>query len=174
MHGQYMTVNLILPATTTFGATLQYFNMFGSNRVVPYSDWRQNAQSLSPQSNGVTFQAGAGVAFDNTLANISNVILGASALIFVPCGLYAGPAYFRYQGNATPLHNIVLVNMEGYISGGLAAGTGDNGVLVNVAGTSGTEYELALQLPRAPCALVAQAPAAGMGFSFQLIAQQAA
>jgi hypothetical protein len=175
MHGQYMTVNVFPVITATFNMTLQYINIFGSNRVVPYSDWRQNGQQVDPQSNGILIQQGGGDSFDNILASISNETLTASQLVFIPCGLYSGPAYYRYQTNtAAPLHDPTIVNMAGQVSGGLGAGTGTVGVLVNFTGDT-VEHEGTLLLPRAPVAFVIQGAASGTSsYSFQLIAQQAA
>lgn len=175
MHGRYMTVNVFPVITATFNLTLQYINIFGSNRTVPYSDWRQNGAQVNPQSNTITEQAGGGDSFDNILASISNETLTASQLVFIPCGLYSGPVYYRFQCNtAAPLHDPTIVNMAGQVSGGLGAGTGTVGVLVNFTQDT-LEHEGTLLLPRAPCAFIIQGATSGTSnYSFQLIAQQAA
>lgn len=175
MHGRYMSVNISISPGAANNATLQYVNIFGSGRTVPYSDWRQNGQAVNPNSNGVTLQAGGGTSFDNTLAQISNLTLTANQFIFIACGLYSGPAYFRYQTNGgVPLHNVVLTSMAGQVSGGLGAGTATVGVLANIPADT-LEHEQTLLLPRAPTAFIIQGAAAGTtSFSFQMIAQQAA
>ena len=174
MHGTYMTVNVFTTITAATNATLQYINIFGSGRTVPYSDWRQNGSAVNPNSNGITAQLGGGTSFDNQLASISNLPLGASALVFVPCGLYSGPVYVRYQatGNA-PLHNVVIASMDGQVSGGLGAGTATPGVLVNIAADV-NEHELTFLAPRAPVAFIIQGAAATTTFSLLMVAQQAA
>ena len=174
MHGRYMTINVINIATAGFNMTLQYINVFGSNRVVPDSDWRQNGQAVNPQSNTITVQAGGGTSFDNVLCNNNNEPLTANQLIFIPCGLYAGPAYYRFQATTAALHDATLVNMTNQVSGGLGAGTSTNGVLVNFSNDT-AEHEGYLYLPRAPTAFIIQGDAAGTTvYSFTLIAQQAA
>lgn len=174
MHGTYMTVNVFTTITAATNATLQYINIFGSGRTVPYSDWRQNGSAVNPQSNGITLQAGGGTSFDNQLAAIANLPLGASSLVFVPCGLYSGPIYFRFQATgAVPLHNPTIVSMDGQVSGGLGAGTATTGVLVNITADN-AEHEGTFLSPRAPCAFIIQGNTTTTTFSLQMIAQQAA
>lgn len=174
MHGTYMTVNVFTTNTAAVNATLQYINIFGSRRTVPYSDWRQNGSAVNPQSNGITVQAGGGTSFDNLLASVSNLALGASASVFIPLGLYSGPIYYRYQAAGTvPLHNVVIANMDGQVSGGLAPGTGTAGVLVNIAADT-NEHEGTFFAGRAPTAFIIQGGATTTTISFQAIAQQAA
>jgi hypothetical protein len=175
MHGVYMTVTISNIATA--GLVVQYFNLFGSNRVVPYSDWRQNGVTVNPESNGLTSFASNATAdaFDNVLLGVDSALVGASAAVWIPLGLYAGPCYFRLDAATTPLHNIVLCTCEGMVSGALIPGTSSPGVLVNVAGTGGTEYELEFIAGRAPLALVVQGAATtGSVISARVIAQQAA
>ena len=175
MHGRYLTVQVFTTITAAFNMTLQYINVFGSTRLVPSSDWRQNGAFVNPQSNGITSQLGGGSGFDNRLGSISNLVLGASALVFVPLGLYSGPVYFRYQCNTTaPLHNVTFIDMAGQVSGGLGAGTATPGVLVNIAADT-NEHEGTFLAPRAPMAFVIQGSAGGTSsISLEVIAQQAA
>jgi len=173
MHGQYMSVQ-IQNNFASFPVTVQYMNIFGSNRDLAYSDWRQNMLLVQPESNGVTLlQSPIGDAFDNVLASISNANLGASALEFIPLGLYSGPVYYRWQATTAPLHNVVIATAQGETGGSLVAGTGNTGVLVNIAADT-AEHEGTFYAPRSACYLIVQAPAAGTTISFQAIAQQAA
>lgn len=173
MHGQYMTVTL-QNNFASFGVTVQYLNLFGSNRPLSYSDWRQNMTLVQPQSNGITLvQSPVGSSFDNLLASVNNANISASSLIFVPLGLYSGPVYFRYQSSAAPLHNVVICSVEGETGGSLVAGTGNTGVLVNIAADT-AEHEGTFFAPRSALAFIYQAPAAGATVSFQAVAQQAA
>lgn len=175
MHGRYMTVNVFSVITAANNSTLQYINIFGSSRVVPSSDWRQNGQAVNPQSNGITVSNGGGTGFDNLLAGVFNLTLTASQLVFIPCGLYAGPVYYRYQCNTTaPLRNVTLCSMAGQVSGGLGSGTATVGVMLNIAADT-LEHEGELILPRAPTAFIIQGAAAGTSsYSFIMSAQQAA
>lgn len=173
MHGQYMTVT-IQNNFASFGVTVQYLNLFGSNRILSYSDWRQNMLLVQPQSSGVTLQQSViGDSFDNLLASINNANLGASALVFVPLGLYSGPVYYRYQSSAVPLHNVVIASVQGETGGSLVAGTGNTGVLVNLPADT-LEHEGTFFAPRSALAFIYQANAAGASLSFQAVAQQAA
>lgn len=175
MHGRYMTVSVFSVISAAQNLTLQYLNLFGSQRIVSSSDWRQNGQAVNPQSNGITVSQGGGTGFDNILAGIYNLTLTASQLVFIPCGLYAGPVFYRYQCNTSiPLHNVVLCNMAGQVSGGLGAGTATVGVLLNIPADT-LEHEGELILPRAPTAFIIQGAAAGTSsYSFTMVAQQAA
>lgn len=175
MHGHYLTVQVFSVISAANNLTLQYLNLFGSNRPVPSSDWRQNGQQVNPQSNGITVSLGGGTGFDNLLAGIYNLTLTASQLVFIPCGLYAGPVYYRYQCNTSvPLHNVVLANVAGGVSGGLGAGTATAGVLLNIPADT-LEHEGQLILPRAPTAFIIQGAVAGnSSYSFTMIAQQSA
>jgi hypothetical protein len=174
MHGRYLTITLFIAPSSASNVTVQYVNVYGSNRVVPYSDWRQNAQGVNPQVNSFTIQQGGGTGFDNDLANISGAVLGASAQIFVPLGLYAGPVWYRYQGTVAALHNVVIADISGTIGGQWVSGTGMPGALLNISPNDAAEHSGIINLPRAACAFVLQAPVAGMTFSFYCAAQQAA
>lgn len=174
MHGTYMSVNVFVPITAASNGVLQYINIFGSPRTVPYSDWRQNGQLVNPQSNGITLQAGGGTSFDNLLASISNLTLTANQLIFIPFGLYSGPVYYRMQCTVAALHDPVIADMNAEVSGGLGAGTANNGILVNFP-TDTVEHEGTYFSGRSPGAFMIQGNAAGTtNFSLQVIAQQAA
>jgi hypothetical protein len=174
MHGRYMTLTITIPTTAATGATLQYINVFGSNRTVPYSDWRQNSLSVAPECDGLAYISGGGIAFDNTLCNVNAAPVGASSSYWIPMGLYSGPAYFHMRFSGAQLASPVIVNCEGIVGGNLSVGTACIGQLVAEAGAAGTDYYGTILLPRAPCALVSEGPAAASTVTFQVIAQQAA
>lgn len=175
MHGRYLTVQVFTTITAATNMTLQYINIMGSGRPVPSSDWRQSGVAVNPQSNGITAQLGGGTGFDNRLGSVSNLTLGASALVFIPLGLYSGPVYYRFQCNtAAPLHNVTFVDMAGQVSGGLGAGTATPGVLQNITADT-NEHEATFLAPRAPMAFIIQGATAGTSsISLEVIAQQAA
>jgi len=172
MHGRFMSVTMFLPPTTVNGMSIQYLNLFGSNRVVPYSDWRQNCQLVQPESSGTSLLAGSGTSFDNVLCE-TNAALTAGSLQFLPCGLYAGPAYYQVQMTQTPAQSLTLVNLSGYISGGIIFGAPVVGQLVSNGAAA--EFSGEVILPRGPCAWMIHANATtGGNANIITVAQQAA
>jgi hypothetical protein len=150
MHGRYMLLTITIPTTAATGATLQYINVFGSNRTVPYSDWRQNSLSVAPECDGLAYISGGGIAFDNTLCNVNAAAVGASSSYWLPIGLYSGPAYFHMRFSGAQLASPVIVNCEGIVGGQLSVGTACIGQLVAEAGSANTDYYGTILLPRAP------------------------
>jgi hypothetical protein len=173
MHGRYMTVNVSIPVAATSNAILQYFNLFGSPRTTQWSDWRQDAFEVNPATSGITLQSASTSGYENSICNAGNIALGASANVWIPCALYAGPVYYRYQSTAAALHDPVIAAADNIVSGGIVIGTGNPFVLVNMAADA-TEHEGTFIAPRAPCFFVVQAPVAGFTFSLNMTAQQAA
>lgn len=172
MHGRFMSVTMFLPPTTVNGMSIQYLNLFGSNRVVPYSDWRQNCQLVQPESSGTSLMQGSGTSFDNTLCEVQ-ATLTAGSLQFLPLGLYAGPVYYQGQFTNTPAQSLTLVSLEGYISGGIIYGTGATGIIVSNGAAA--EFSGQAILPRGPCAWLIHANATTGGtVNLITIAQQAA
>jgi hypothetical protein len=170
MHGKYLSVTLFIPPGSASNVTVQYVNIFGSNRTLSKSDWRQNAIGVNPQINNFTIQQGGGTGFDGILASISGVVLGANAQIFVPLGLYSGQVWYRYQGSVAANKDPVIAEVAGTIGGGWASGTAMTGVLVNIANDAADHSGL-FMMPRSACAFILQAPAAGMTFSLEIAAQ---
>jgi hypothetical protein len=175
MHGRYLTVNISIPITATSNSVLQFLNIFGSNRTVPYSDWRQDTQFVFPGTSGFTTMAG-GAAFDNLLAqSVTTTSLAAGTSYILPCGLYSGPIYFWFQFSNTPAQNIVLADVQGLVSGQVVGGTACPGTIFSNPGTAATPVSGTLLLPRAPCAWVIHANATTGGtLELMTIAQQAA
>jgi hypothetical protein len=175
MHGQYLTVTVTIPAGAAFNATLQYINIFGSNRTVPYSDWRQNAGAVNPQNENMTIippSTQQFIGFDNTLAAAVNFACNASTTYWQPCSLYSGPAYLRFESSNAPT-TVFLVNCQYLVSGALIPGAACPGILFTI-GAGTTEVTKQLNLPRAPCAIVIQNGSSVDTVSFELVAQQAA
>jgi hypothetical protein len=174
VHGRYMSVTIFLPVTSLYSATLQYINLFGSFRNLPYSDWRQNVLGVEPECTPLSYLSGQGSSFDNTLVSLDQGNIGASGKVWIPCGLYSGPAYYHIRLSATPIAVPVIVNCQNTVGGGLVVGTACPGLLVAVAGAAGTDYFGNLFLPRAPCALIVEGNASASTITFALIAQQSA
>jgi hypothetical protein len=179
MHGRYMTAILSIPPTAAFNVTMQYVNIYGSNRIVPYSDWRQDGQTVQPETNGLAIIAGAGTATDNILGSFSNTPFLASTGYWLPMGMYSGPIYFRLAPS-TPLMFAAIVACSYAISGALIAGAACPGILAELyAGGALTPYYAngaigTVLAPRGPCALIFQTTATAPTISFMATAQQAA
>jgi len=177
MHGRFLSVTIQIPAASASALTIQYINIFGSPRTVPYSDWRQNGLAVDPQIQNLTIVPNpalllSATAFDNELANCI-VTLSANELAFVPLGLYAGPVFYRFVPSVAAANDPVFVSLENVVSGALTGGVGNPGIIVNVP-TGTAEVEGNTILPRAPVIFIIRAPAAGMSFDLQVIAQQSA
>lgn len=174
MHGQYMTVTVFIPPGATGNGILQYINLFGSNRVVPYSDWRQSAQFVDPQIFNLQIQGGGGTSFDNFLASVSSATLAVSTAAFIPLGLYSGPVYYRYQSSVAASNDPVIACLSAQVGGQPTFGTGTPGLLVNMSADA-AEHEGTFLAPRGPCAFIFRSPASGtFTYSFTAVAQQAA
>lgn len=175
MHGKFMSLTVTIPNATS-GAIVQYMNIFGSPRTVPYSDWRQNLATLQPQSSGITLLSNtAGSGFDNILAYVQGAALAAGAVIFIPIGLYAGPVYYSINYSQVPNNTLVIATLASLVSGQIVAGTGMPGVLLTDTAAAGAFTFGQLILPRAPCALVLHGNATTAGtITFTCIGQQAA
>jgi hypothetical protein len=173
MHGRYMTVQV----NNNFGnnaCTIQWLNLFGSNRTVPYSDWRQNASQVNPITNGLSIQSSVlGDGFDNILYSGGTMAIGASASIWLPMCLYSGPVWYRFQATAAPQNNVVICAAAFLAGGQIVFGTGNPTVLVNIPADT-AEHEGTFLAPRAPCYMAVHGNAAASSISFQAIAQQAA
>jgi hypothetical protein len=177
MHGQYMTVNISIPNQATSNATLQYFNLFGSPRVVPYSDWRQDAFQIQPETNGLAIISPNTSSYENQLVAVNSFTLTANTSSWVPIGLYAGPAYLRFRISITPQAGVFLASAENVVAGQPITGSGTPNIISGFFGASvgGTDYDGQVILPRAPC-YIAMLAATGTGgvLSFSVVGQQAA
>ncbi len=175
MHGQYMTMTISLTGSSTSGMTIQYLNFFGSNRNLPYSDWRQNAVPIFPQVNNLIYippTQEPTLGYDNVLCSISNVAL-ANSQYYVPLNLYAGPVWLRYAISAAPTNDPTLSVFGGLVGGQVVIGAATPNILVNIP-TATTELETQLILPRAAVGFIIHSNAAGSTLSLEVIAQQAA
>ena len=173
MHGAYMTVNVSIPDTCTSSATLQYFNLFGSPRSVPWSDWRQDAFQVNPQNNGLTIQSPGTSGYENSLCNAGNITLGAGSTVWIPCSLYAGPVYYRFQASAAPVNDPVIAAADNIRADGVIVGTGNPYVLVNIPGDTAEHFGTFIA-PRVPLYFVIHGNAAASTFTFNMTGQQAA
>lgn len=178
MHGQYMSVYVYAASATSpaDSLTIQYINVFGSNRQLAYSDWRQNALAVNPETFALTIvgTAGFGTGFDNILANVLAVTATANEELWIPCGLYSGPVYYRFQQTVAANNDPVICATAQCSSGALVPGTSSFGVLVNLTNNT-SEMEGTFFAPRCPLAFVFEGNAAGTSqFSLMLVGQQAA
>lgn len=175
MHGQYMTMTITTPTVANTGMTIQYLNFFGSNRPLPYSDWRQNTIPIFPQVNNLIYippSQEPTLGYDNVLAAVSNFVL-ANNQYYIPLNLYAGPAFLRYSISATPQNDPTLSVFGGLVGGGPVPGTATPNILLNVP-VATTELETTVILPRAAVGFIIRGNAAGSTLSLEVTAQQGA
>jgi hypothetical protein len=173
MHGKFMSVNVFIPPGAGANATLQYMNIYGSGRILPYSDWRQNGAAVNPQIFNLVVQGGGGLSFENILASVSGSTLAANTVGFIPLGLYSGPVWLRYGASAAPALDPCLSCAAAVLGGQIAPGANTPGVLVHIPGAT-LEFEQQFILPRGPTIFVIKAPAAAITWSLFVAAQQAA
>jgi hypothetical protein len=176
MHGRYLTV---IYNNTGVGSniTVQFLNIFGSNRNVQQSDWRQNADLINPQSNGITALSSSVAAqsgYENCLGVLNNFPITAASTQFLPLCLYAGPVWIRFQSpTVAPGANVVICTVVGDISGDITVGTANKNVIANITADT-AEHELQVIFPRAPCFMAIKGGASNHSFSFIAIGQQGA
>jgi hypothetical protein len=174
MHGAYMSVAVSIPNTCTSSATLQYFNLFGSPRVVPWSDWRQDAFQVNPQNNGLTVLSPGTSGYENSLANVGSFALAANETRWVPCNLYAGPVYWRMQASVAPNNDPVIAAADNIRADGIVVGTANTMTLVNITNDT-AEHSGTFIAPRVPLYFVIHGAAgSASSFSFNMTGQQAA
>lgn len=177
MHGRYLTVTVALKAADTTGMVLQWLNLFGSNRPLPYSDWRQNVGVVNPQVNNLTIQPPSNLpslGYDNVIATATSIVIPANVIAFIPFNLYAGPVYYRFQASVAPQNAPTICVLGGLTGGQASAGSGSPNILTSFAADA-ADHEGTIILPRAVCALIVRAPtAATTTISCQVTGQQAA
>jgi hypothetical protein len=177
MHGRYMQVTANIPAAQTGNTIFQYFNLYGSNRPVPSSDWRQNQATINPQVQNLTTTNTSqvvGTAFDNILGGVNSYSAPLNQVTFTPLGLYSGPVFLRFQTALVGANSPVLVSIENAVGGTLIAGASCPNIISTFTNDT-SDHEITVLAPRAPMALITHAPASGpMSYTFQVVAQQAA
>jgi hypothetical protein len=177
MHGRYLTV-IINNTGGLSNITVQFLNIFGSNRNVQQSDWRQSADLINPISSGITILSSSKAAqsgYENCLGMLNGISLGQNSTSWLPLSLYAGPVWIRLQitSNA-PGADPVISSTLGILNGDITVGTANPNVLTNITADT-AEHELQLIFPRTPCYLALKGPAAGaMTVNFIAIGQQGA
>jgi hypothetical protein len=101
MHGQYMQVSISNPSG--FAITIPYFNLFGSPRNQPLSDWRQSLGNHVTDHSFAKINSVNNIASNNVLVDtqgLQTVVSGDSYMI--PLALYSGPVdcYFQASGGS--------------------------------------------------------------------------
>jgi hypothetical protein len=175
MHGRYMSVNIFVPPGAAADAVLQYINLFGSNRTVPSSDWRQNAGQVNPQISGLVIVPGGTLSFENILCDVAGFVVTANTVNFIPLGLYSGPVFVRYSQSAAAGQVALIASANAVVGGQLVPGPACPGIIWFNSANAVGEAEPTIMLPRAPCLLIVKGPAAStISISVKVVAQQAA
>lgn len=174
MHGAYMTVNISIPTACASNAILQYFQLFGSPRPQPWSDWRQDAFQVNPQNNGLTVVSPSTSGYENTLCNAFQIAPGNNASVWIPISLYSGPVYWRFQASQIPNNDPVIAAADNITASQIVVGTANAVTLVNIPNDT-NEHFGTFYAPRVPLYFVIHVNATtGGNFSFNMTAQQAA
>lgn len=176
MHGRYLTVS-VAELGGAEPITIQYVNIFASNRSVTRSNWRQAPGAMA--SNGITFwTTGVGpddnLTINNVLGTVSAGSVPAASTVWFPFGLYSGQVWWRFQAGAALANDACLDLCDPRIiqSGSISPGTGGQVVLNNI-GTATNETEVQLLLPRCPAYIVFHnSSASAVGIQMGLFAQE--
>jgi hypothetical protein len=178
MHGHYMTVS-VSEVGGVGGYTVQFVNIYGSNRVLTRSNWRQAPPQMS--SSGITFGAVIAGAENYTINNIlfsmSNASIANGSLLWFPCGLYSGFVWWAYQPQQALGNDICLCVADPRLlqSGGIVAGSAATAILTNDPVTAGTQTQKQLMLPRCPVYFVVRNnTGSAASLSATLVAQEVA
>lgn len=170
MHGRYMSVVATNPSATQV-INIQYVNIYGSPRAVPYSDWRQNAQPNSP-SDPVFVDPGIipGDTIDNTLMYL-DATMAINLSWLIPIGLYSGPVQIYFSAQQSFSANPSLFSTAGgAISGNLTTSTPE--LFQWVVGPS-KEVQSVL-MPRGGGYILLSTGSTAVPFILSAVAQQAA
>lgn len=172
MHGLYMTAGILNPLGTET-IIVDGFTLSGNSKQYPYTSFRQSVPDVV--CNGATSLPASGNGFidgfDNFLGSLNNVTPG-TGLQFVPLPFYAGPVDVYWSVNTAALVNApTLIDMTQAVSGSLAPGTGQQGLIIGLTNTINTSEFLNMIFPRKPVALIVN-PASTSQLQFSAIAQQ--
>jgi hypothetical protein len=183
MHGKYL-LTVINNSLGAAPVTVSWVVLFGSNRTVAKSDWRQTP-GLTFSVNGANNNPPAGshwvnstmgdvtAAYDDVLADFVFENLAANMNYFFPLPLYNGNIYYAIEVAASNTVSFIRISSaSNNLQGAVPLGWSQDRDLQQI-GTPTTDnlYTGELQLPRAACYLhVATIAAASV--SAQIIALQ--
>jgi hypothetical protein len=149
--------------------------VFGSPRQLQWSDWRQDAFEVDPETNGLAYTSPGTSSYENQLAAVNSVTVTSGSSIWVPIGLYAGPVFFRFQAGAAPQNAVCIASAENIRQGDLVVGTNTPNIISSAFGNDANDHEVTLILPRSVCYIAIHGNAStSAAFSFSAVGQQAA
>lgn len=169
-HGRYLSVYLGNQGTIT--QTVQWFNLFGSNRPLINPSWRQNPGIPGPAINGaIRINNNGSDIFANHAADLQGFSPSGTGVFWMPIGMCPGPVWFSFQVVTTAMtHDAVIVDLSFITGGSLVGGDANEGIVVDLGNTLNTFVQEEVLFPRAACALVIQAPTTSV-ISFKCIPQ---
>jgi hypothetical protein len=176
MHGKYLSIVAFNIGTNATPISIQYFNLYGSPRLVPYSDWRQSPPALGnlnfanvPIDSTNPFPE---TGLDNCLASILANPGTASSFAY-PLPLYAGPVSVEFEVSGAVLTvNARLVTLNGVRGSEMAVNMTTN-ILYEFSNTLNAMVTPTINFPRAPVVLMIEYAAAS-SILFTATGQQAA
>ncbi len=175
MHGRYMTI--VISNQTGFPFNLNFFNLFGSNRNVQLSDWRQNYGN-HVNDHTLTELSTIDTGFENSLCDWEGA-LAISTGYLLPLHLYSGPASVTIEPITAIPDSINLLdigtNSSTFTSGNIP--TNGNGNLagdLNFTQISAGGFTQIVDLPRSACAVkvVMNSSSTAGNLAIKVVAQQ--
>jgi hypothetical protein len=180
-HGNQVTINIYNPSTgSSCIEELQQFTVFGSPRVVPYSDFRQNSPGTAISSSaGTVIANGPGLytgGTDDIIGQLQSFSAAASNSYVMPLALYAGPVSAHFIDTVTLTVSALLVSAANMLNNGeLSGSTLGQGVIASSGlPVANTFTQMGTNFPRAPVFLYVSQPATAGSFAFSAVGQQAA
>lgn len=178
MHGAYLTVTFLntfnLPGAMN-NVTCDLFNLYGSQRNVDRSIWKQQAPDVV--TNGISrFTGAANPAINNNLFQASSIALAANSTQWIPIGLFAGLAVVNIHVQTATLSNEVALAAaypESVTSGGVFAGGGVPGCIFEFPNDT-TFHQFSVALPKCPTFIVVKNGTTAQTMNFSVTAVEAA
>jgi len=149
MHGQYMTITIA--NSSAFNVTLEYFNLYGSPRIVEISDWRMATNNHVTDNVLLPF-TNFGSGFENVLGELSGEIALGVNTYWLPLHLYSGPVSWTLFATAA-IHAVSIndIGTQNQLSGAVNNAIG---ILADPQVTAAGSYFGTYNSPRSACALV--------------------
>jgi hypothetical protein len=173
MHGQYMTV--AISNNAAFPLTLPYFNLFGSSRNVPQSDWRQGLGNHVVDANFSPNISNTETSFENVLLDTGGLKAVTSGVgsYWIPMGMFSGYVGFYAQIGGGAAVSVAIVAVGNHAASNVSGSLSDSsGTLLNSSmGASNVFVDQLIFLPRTACAMFVICGTSGT-FGATVVAQQ--
>jgi hypothetical protein len=169
MHGRFMSISV--SNVSTGAVTMTYFNIFGSQRNVQVSDWRQcHGNHIA----GLTFFNTIGLGFENSLYDTNGLVTAAASSTYVyPLFLYSGPATISVFTSNASINSVFLIdigsNQNTFFSGTVPTNTS---IIYSFPVSDGNWNAVDVDLPRSGCAVRLSISSVAGTFGLKAVARQ--